>query len=78
MKRSKITLQSGKTYTYSGTDGAYTVILGELAAGDAPASSGSAAMRSSFGSATRCPAVEAKAERSHGSESKLTYTFTSS
>jgi len=43
MKRSKITLQSGKTYTYSGTDGAYTVILGELAAGDAPASSGSAA-----------------------------------
>ena len=43
MKRSKITLQSGKTYTYSGTEGAYTVILGEIAAGDAPASSGSAA-----------------------------------
>jgi len=32
---SKITLQQGKTYTYQGTEGAYSVVLGEIIEGDA-------------------------------------------
>ena len=31
----KITLQQGKTYTYQGTEGAYSVVLGEIIEGDA-------------------------------------------
>ena len=32
---SRITLQEGKTYTYQGTEGSYSVILGEIIEGDA-------------------------------------------